>query len=93
MILMECINGMSGIKIEAGNAPILLIKAKNGFLGCSYFSVETANRIGDALAVVSGVSDFEDMLDAEVKTVSNKAREVGVKVGMKGKDALTLMNR
>jgi len=93
MILMECVNGMTGIKIKAGNAPVLLIKAKNGFLGCSYFSVETANRIGDALAIVSGVSEFGDMLEAEVKSVSDKARELGIAIGMKGKDALNLMNR
>ena len=32
------------------------------------------------------------MLDAEVK-LSDKAREIGVRVGMKGKEALTLLNR
>lgn len=33
------------------------------------------------------------MLDAEVKAMSDKAREIGVRVGMKGKEALTLLNR
>ncbi|HID42781.1 MAG TPA: DUF1805 domain-containing protein [Archaeoglobaceae archaeon] len=93
MIYMECVNGMTGIKIEEGNAPILLIKARKGLLCCSYFSIETANRIEDAMAVVSGVSDFNDMLEAEVEAVSDRAKELGVVPGMKGKDALNIMNR
>jgi len=62
-----------GVRIELG-APLLLIKGVRGYLGCGYFSLDAANNVGDALAIVRGVFSFDDMLDAEVKEVSQKAK-------------------
>jgi len=76
-----------GVRIELG-APLLLIKGEKGYLGCGYFSLEVANSVGDALAIVRGVSSFDDMLNAEVREVSERARELGVEEGMKGREAL-----
>jgi uncharacterized protein YunC (DUF1805 family) len=76
-----------GVRIELG-APLLLIKGEKGYLGCGYFSLDAANNIGDALAIVRGVSSFDDMLNSEVKEISEKARELGVKEGMNGREAL-----
>ncbi len=88
------VNGrkMLGVRMQFGKAPILLIRASKGFLACAYFSTATADRVEDALAVVSGVSTFEDMLNAEVQAVSKKAEELGVKAGMEGKDALIVLD-
>ena len=69
----------------------MIIKAKKGFLGCGYFDVNTANKVGDAAAIVTGVKTFDEMLNANVIKVSEKAKELGIKEGMKGKDALKLM--
>jgi uncharacterized protein YunC (DUF1805 family) len=60
-------------------------------LGCGYLSVEAAERLGDALAIVTGVKSYEDMLKAEVKKVSSAAALLGVKEGMSGKEALLIM--
>ncbi len=76
-----------GVRIELG-APLLLIKGEKGYLGCGYFSLDAANNVGDAIAIVKGVTSFDDMLEAEVKEVSEKARELGVKEGMTGREAL-----
>lgn len=76
-----------GVKVQLG-ALLLLIKGEKGYLGCGYFSLDAANNAGDALAMVKGVTSFDDMLNAEVKEVSEKARELGVKEGMKGREAL-----
>lgn len=80
-----------GVAIPTGNTFILVIKAKNGLLGCGYISVETAERVGDAVAVVSGVKTLDDMLAAQVKSVSSAAAELGVAPGMTGRDALLKM--
>jgi len=92
MIQVDNVSGMPALKINFGNAPILLIKAKEGFVGCSYLSVETANKIGDAIAIVSGVSSFEDVLNAKVIKASRKAVELGIKPGISGKEALKILN-
>ncbi|MDI6888429.1 MAG: DUF1805 domain-containing protein [Methanocellales archaeon] len=80
-----------GIKVELTHAPVLLLVGKKGFVGCGYFSVETANKLGDVMAIVSGVSTFEDMLNATIISTSEKAQEMGIVTGMKGKDAVKLL--
>ena len=48
----------------------------------------TADKTGDALAVVSGVKNYDDMLKDEVTAVSAAAAALGVAAGMSGKEAL-----
>lgn len=73
------------------NTKILVIRAGRGLLGCGYISGETAAKVGDALAVVSGVSSYDDMLAAAVKSVSPAAEALGVRSGMTGREALLKM--
>lgn len=73
------------------NTKILVIRAGQGILGCGYISTETAAKVGDALAVVSGVSCYDDMLAAAVKAVSPGAEALGVRPGMTGREALKKM--
>ena len=81
-------NTLDAFTFATQNTKILVIRAAHGLLGCGYISVETAAKVGDALAVVSGVSDYEDMLRASVKAVSPAADALGVRPGMTGRDAL-----
>lgn len=67
---------------------LLVIQGRSGILGCGYLNLATADKLGHALAVVTGVSSYDDMLKAEVKGVSAAAAELGVAVGMTGADAL-----
>ena len=71
---------------------ILLIKSKKGALGCGYINIAAAEKFDHALAIVSGVSSYEDMLTAEVKAVSAAAAALGVVPGMSGRDALCKMS-
>ncbi len=77
-----------GIKIELANAPILIIKGEKGFLACGYFRVGVANYLGDAMAIVTGVESFQEMLNSKVSMVSEKAKELGIEVGDTGREAL-----
>ncbi|MHC1625092.1 MAG: YunC family protein [Methermicoccaceae archaeon] len=69
-------------------APLIVINAPRGFLMCGYLDISAAERIKVAAARVVGVSSFNDALNAEVIDTTSKARELGVRVGMRGKDAL-----
>ena len=84
-------NKLDAITFATQNTKILVIRATHGLLGCGYISVDTAAKVGDALAVVSGVSSYEDMLHASVKAVSPAAEALGVRLGMTGHDALLKM--
>ena len=84
-------NTLDAIAFDTRNTIILVIRAARGLLGCGYISVDTAAKVGDALAVVSGVSGYDDMLRAPVKAVSPAAEALGVRPGMTGRDALLKM--
>ena len=70
------------------NASLLIIRGSRGMLACGYISVETANKIGDVAAIVTGVKDFNDMLEKNVVAASNAAIALGIKPGMTGKETL-----
>ncbi|MFP4051729.1 MAG: YunC family protein [Thermoplasmata archaeon] len=80
-----------GTKIPFKGAPLLIIQKNKAGLACGYFSIETANKTGAPIATVSGVEDFEDMMEAEVNGVSEKAKEMGIKEGMTGEEALKIL--
>ena len=84
-------NTFDAITFATQNTKILVIRAAHGLLGCGYISVETAAKVGDALAVVSGVSSYEDMLNAAVKAISPAAEALDIRPGMTGRDALLKM--
>lgn len=77
-----------GWRIPLPNSTLVFIRGRRGVLGCGFFNVETADRIGEALAVVSGVSTPSEMLSAEVRQVSRAAAELGVRPGDTGREAL-----
>jgi uncharacterized protein YunC (DUF1805 family) len=78
-------------KIPTQNTNVLMISGKNGFLACGYINIEVANKRNDVCAIVTGVKNLNDMLEAEVIKVSNAAIAAGILIGMKGKDALLKM--
>ncbi len=84
-------NTFQGNCIPILEATLLLIIGNNGFLGCGYFNLSTANKMNQALAIVTGVSNYDEMLKAQVKAVSDAALKMGVQIGMSGKEALLLM--
>ena len=62
--------------------PLLLIKGEKGFVMCGYLNLEVAERLGAAAAIVSGVNSFTDVLNAEVKAATSKAKKLGVEPGI-----------
>jgi len=88
---------LDGIIYEAVHIPtektnILLVQAAGGFVGCGYFDVNVANRVGDAVAIVTGVKTIDDLLAASIVRLSDRAREAGVTEGMNARDALKLLH-
>ena len=78
-----------GLKVELPDSPpLLLMVGEKGFIMCGYLNVEVAERLQVAAAMVSGVKSFQDILEAEIKAATSKARELGISLGMKGREAL-----
>lgn len=72
-------------------APLLVIAARRGFVMCGYLDIEVVEDMGAAAAKVWGVSSFNDVLNARIVEATSRAREMGVSIGMRGKDALERM--
>lgn len=81
-----------GLRVDLPDSPpLLLIIAEKGFVMCGFLNMEAAERLGVVAAMVSGVKTFEDVLNAQVKAATSKAKNLGVEAGMKGSDALKRM--
>jgi len=78
------VNGKSFLALKAEMPelpPLLLMVGGKGFVMCGYLNLDAAERLGAAAAVVSGVNSFEDVLNAEIKAATSKAKVLGVEPG------------
>ncbi len=80
-----------GLKLDMEWAPLLVIRAKKGFIMCGYLNMDMANKLGDVAVRVTGVKSFEDILNAKAVDVSEAAKKLGITAGMTGKEALEIM--
>ena len=80
-----------GLKVNLQGAPLLLLVAQKGYIMCGYLNMDTAEKLGQAAAVVTGVKSFEDVLNAKVVRLTTRARQLGVEEGMLGREALRRM--
>ena len=83
----------SGVELHTRHAVMLLIQGEQGNLGCGYFSLAPADKLGDRFAIVTGVKSFSDMLEAKVVAASSAALACGVEIGMAGRAALACMDK
>ncbi|MEW6592656.1 MAG: DUF1805 domain-containing protein [Candidatus Hadarchaeota archaeon] len=81
-----------GVKVELKGAPLVLIAAGKGYVMCGYLNLDTAEKLGQAAAIVRGVKTFGDILKAEIAEVTSGAKALGVKKGMSGLEALEKMS-
>ena len=77
---------------EIGNLPLIVVKAKSGYIACSYIDRETAEKVGDVAAFVSGVKNVDEFLRAKIRSTTTWAEDMGIREGMSVKKALEIMD-
>jgi uncharacterized protein YunC (DUF1805 family) len=80
------------LKEDIGNVPLIIVKAKKGYIACSYIDKATAEKVGDIAAFVSGVKNLEDLKKAKIRETTTWAEDLGIREGMSVKKALELMD-
>lgn len=87
------VNGKTakGIEIQMPNAKLILAVAPKGYVICGYLNMETAEKLNDCAAVVTGVKTLDELLEKQVVKVSVSAQNAGIEPGMTGLEALAKM--
>ena len=81
------------VTLPTPNSVILLIQGAKANLGCGYFSMAAAEKMGDRFAIARGVSSIDELLAAPIADCSPAAALCGVTPGMTAKEALLLMEK
>lgn len=77
---------------KLGNLKLIVIKAKRGYVACSYIDKQTAEKVGDIAGFVAGVKCTDDMVRAKLRTVTSWAEDLGIREGMSVKKALEILD-
>jgi uncharacterized protein YunC (DUF1805 family) len=72
------------------------ILTEAGLVGCGIYDVKTAAAFGQAVAIARGTPqkplvDPEDLLEARIVDASPRAKELGIQIGMNGREAVELL--
>ncbi len=83
---------LTGIEVELPNAPnLVLLRGEKGFVMCGYLNINVCEKLGLIAAIVSGVKTVEDLLDAQIKASTTKAKELGIVPGKKVREIIGLI--
>ncbi|MBC8868665.1 MAG: YunC family protein [Planctomycetes bacterium] len=82
-------NGFTRESVQLGQI-LLIVKGSKGLAGCTYLNLDTFERFGEACAIIPA-GNFDKMLDAKVSAATSQAKELGIEVGMSGREALELL--
>ena len=69
-----------------------------GIVGCGIYSISTPTEFDQAIAIAKGTPQQpltypEDLFDAKIVDCTPRAKELGVEIGMTGRQAVELMLR
>jgi len=70
-----------------------VIMTEAGLVGCGIYDVKTAEHFGQAVAIARGTPQHplvepEDLFEAKIVEATKQARELGVQIGMSGREAV-----
>lgn len=78
--------GLARHEIQLGQK-LLVVRGAKGVVGCPYLDVRMFEKAGEACAIVPA-ADTQGMLGSRVIAVTSKAKDLGITVGMSGREAL-----
>lgn len=97
--VMQFDNGQAvGISNRWQGGQYCTILTRAGLVGCGIYDVATAAHFNQAVAICRGTPacplvEPEDLLEARIVDATPQARELGIEVGMTGKQAVELLLR
>ena len=85
-----------GISNRWHHGQYCVILTQAGLVGCGIYDVKTAGEFGQAVAIARGTPaqplvEPEDLFDAKIVDASAPAKELGIRIGMTGREAVELL--
>ena len=80
------------IVIQFGNLPLIIYKAKRGYIATCHINKESAEKLGDVAAVVPCVKKVEEFKKQKLREVTKWAEEFGLRKGMTVKRAARILD-
>ena len=82
------------LEVSWQGGQFVLLVAPKGLVACGVVDPVVMNRFGAAIAIARGTPDAplltaDDLLNAKIVEVTSAAGELGMTVGMSGREALT----
>jgi uncharacterized protein YunC (DUF1805 family) len=94
---MKFQNGVAlGVSNRWRNGQYCVIMTEAGLVGCGIYDMKTPAEFGQALAIARGTPqkplvDPEDLLEAKIVDATPQARQLGIQIGMTGREAVERM--
>ncbi len=66
---------------------LLVVRGSKGVIGCPYLDVDSFESSGEVCAIIPAI-DTAGMLESKVIAATTKAQQLGIEVGMSGREAL-----
>ena len=85
-----------GVTLHLPKTKLMTILAPGvGYIMCGVLNVSEMDKLHPQRGIIAGrvikVNDYEDMLEAEIESVTVKGYEIGIRSGILGKEALKIM--
>ncbi|MFB4163165.1 YunC family protein [Alteribacillus sp. JSM 102045] len=85
----------TSIIVEIPDTTLLIVSGKKGYIMCGALDIDILNTKWPTRKIAAGralgVRSIAELLEAPLESVTKAAEALGVKAGMKGKDALQFM--
>jgi uncharacterized protein YunC (DUF1805 family) len=87
-----------GISVRWDDGQFVVIVCPKGIIGCAAIDVEVMEEFDIAVAIAHGTPQDPlmvpaDLLPAKITGISGKARKMGIREGMTGREALTVLSQ
>ncbi|MFL5240626.1 MAG: DUF1805 domain-containing protein [Gemmataceae bacterium] len=85
-----------GISNRWHNGQYCVLLTEAGLVGCGIYDVKTAAEFGQAVAIARGTPQKplvnpEDLLDAKIVDATPQAQQLGIQIGMTGRQATEIL--
>ena len=84
-----------GIEVKLPKTTLLVITTPKGYIMCGALDVKLLNEKLSERRIIAGralgVRTLEDLMEAELESVTYEAEKLGIVPGLKGKDAVLKM--